>query len=227
MSAAATGRRQAVIFDLDGTLVDSAKGIAGALNQVRADRGLAPVALADVKRWVSHGAELLVTFALDSTPASVADDLAAFRAVYAGIPADPADLFPGALQTVKALHGRGLRIGVCTNKPQTLAANIVEGLGFGPFVEAVVGGAPDLEPKPDPAPLHRVMDRLGAAGDSVIYVGDSEGDAETARSAGVAFVLVCHGYLMGPREKVECAALIENLDDLLALPDSFFRPISA
>jgi phosphoglycolate phosphatase len=219
MSAPTTGPHQAVIFDLDGTLVDSAKGIAGALNRVRAGRGLGPVALADVKRWVSHGAEQLVTFALDSTPASAAADLAAFRTVYANIPADPADLFPGALETVDALHGRGFHIGICTNKPQTLAVNIVKGLGLGPFVAAVVGGAPDLEPKPDPAPLHRVMYRLGTVRDQVLYVGDSEVDAETAQSAGVAFVLVGHGYVIGPREEIQCAALIDELSDLLQLPE--------
>lgn len=214
MSAVTTGHR-AVIFDLDGTLVDSAKGIAAALNVIRADRGLEPVALADVKRWVSHGAEQLAVFALGSTPESVAADLEAFRAVYADIPADPDDLFPGAFETVKALHGRGLRIGVCTNKPQSLAAGIVDGLGLGPFVGAVVGGAPDLRPKPDPAPLHLVIDRLGAAREACLYVGDSEVDAETAQSAGVAFVLVGHGYVIGPREEIECAALIEDLGDLL------------
>jgi len=219
MSAAATGRRQAVIFDLDGTLVDSAKGIAQALSRVRADRGLGPAPLADVKRWVSHGAEQLVTFALGSTPASLAADLAAFRAVYADIPADPADLFPEALQTVEALHGRGLRIGVCTNKPQMLADNIVQGVGLARFVAAVVGGAPDLEPKPHPAPLHRVMDRLGVATDQILYVGDSEVDAETARRVGAAFALVAHGYVIGAREEIPCAMRIEALSDLLLAPE--------
>ena len=202
MSAAATGRRQAVIFDLDGTLVDSAKGIAQALSRVRADRGLGPAPLADVKRWVSHGAEQLVTFALGSTPASLA-----------------ADLFPEALQTVEALHGRGLRIGVCTNKPQMLADNIVQGVGLARFVAAVVGGAPDLEPKPHPAPLHRVMDRLGVATDQILYVGDSEVDAETARRVGAAFALVAHGYVIGAREEIPCAIRIEALSDLLLAPE--------
>ena len=218
MSAAAAGRHQAVIFDLDGTLVDSAKGIAVALNRVRASRGLSPAPLADVKRWVSHGAQQLVTFALDSSPASLAADLAAFRAIYADIPADSADLFPGALETVKALQRRGFSIGVCTNKPQTLAVNMVEGLGLGPFVAVVVGGAPDLEPKPNPASLHQVMERLGAVRDQVLYVGDSEVDAETAERAGVEFVLVGHGYVIGRREEIQCAALIDELNELLQLP---------
>jgi len=214
MSAAAT---EAVIFDLDGTLVDSAKGIATALNLIRADRGLGPVALSDVKRWVSRGAEELMVLALEATPASAGDDLAAFRAVYANIPADPADLFPGALETVRSLHARGLRIGVCTNKPQSLAVHIVDGLGLGPFVGAVVGGSPELRPKPHPESLRLVIDRLGAKGAASLYVGDSEVDAETAQAAGVAFVLVGHGYVIGPREEIACAALIETLSDLLPL----------
>jgi phosphoglycolate phosphatase len=217
MSTVATGHK-AVIFDLDGTLVNSAKGIAAALNIVRASRGLGPVAPSDVKRWVSLGAEELVACALDATPESVPGDLAAFRAVYAGIPADPADLFPGALETVQALHARGLRIGVCTNKPQALAANIVDELGLGPFMGAVVGGSPDLRPKPHPESLHLVLDRLGAVGDGALYVGDSEVDAETAQAAGVAFVLVSHGYVIGPRDQIACTALIETLGDLLQLP---------
>jgi len=217
MTDAATAPARAVIFDLDGTLVDSAKGIAAALNCLRADRGRGPVALADVKRWVSRGAEELMVHALDATPESVSGDLAAFRSVYATIPADPADLYPGALETVRSLHARGLRIGVCTNKPQALATDIVEGLGFGPFVTAVVGGSPGLEPKPHPQSLHLTLDRLGAARGRSLYVGDSEVDAETAAAAGVPFVLVGHGYVIGSREEIACMALIETLGDLLPL----------
>jgi phosphoglycolate phosphatase len=218
MTDAAPSLPRAVIFDLDGTLVDSAKGIAAALNIIRAERGQGPVALDDVKRWVSLGAEAVMVRALDATPESVADDLAAFRTVYATIPADPADLFPGALETVRSLHARGLRIGVCTNKLQSLAAHLVDGLGLGPFVSAVVGGSPGLEPKPHPQSLHLVIDRLGAQVASSLYVGDSEVDAETAQAAGVAFVLVGHGYVIGPRDEIACTALIESLSDLLQLP---------
>ena len=218
MTDAATALPRAVIFDLDGTLVDSAKGIAAALDIVRAERGQGPVALADIRRWVSLGAEELMVLALDATPASVADDLAAFRAVYAKIPVDPADLYPGALETVRSLHAQGFRIGICTNKLQSLAANIVDGLGLGPFVTVVVGGSPGLKPKPHPESLHLVIDRLGALGASSLYVGDSEVDAATAEAAGVDFVLVGHGYVIGPREEIACTALIENLGDLLQLP---------
>ena len=217
MRSAATEHLRAVIFDLDGTLIDSAKGIAAALDVIRADRGIEPVAVEDVRRWVSLGAEELVTLALGSTPVSVSEDLAAFRAAYAGVPADPADLYPGAIETLQALHERGLRLGVCTNKPQRLAAGIIEGLGLGAFFTAVVGGAPDLKPKPDPAPLHLAMDRLQVGGVASLFVGDSEVDAQTAEFAGVAFVLVGHGYAIGPTDQIKCAAVIESLGDLLNL----------
>jgi phosphoglycolate phosphatase len=220
MRSATTGRHPAVIFDLDGTLVDSAKGIAAALDVVRAGRGMGPVGLDDVRRWVSLGAEELVANALGATPASAGSNLAAFRSAYAKVPADPDDLYPGTLDVLRALAERGFRQGVCTNKPQALAANIIEGLGLGAFVSVVVGGSPDLRPKPHPESLHLVMDRLKTAPTACLYVGDSEVDAETAQLAGVPFVLVGHGYAIGPQDQIKCIAAIENLGDLLALADS-------
>jgi phosphoglycolate phosphatase len=184
-------QRAGVVFDLDGTLVDSAPGIARALNATRlAPR---PVDVETVRSLVSFGAEKLVQDALGVPDAEVATALSEFRAHYAEAPCEPGDLFEGVAAALLTFRTSGIAIGVCTNKPQGLADIVMERLGLAGLVDAVVGSTPSWPSKPDPRPLRETIKRMSNEG-PIVFVGDSVVDAKTAEAAGVPFVFATFGY---------------------------------
>ena len=211
-------RRLAVVFDLDGTLLDSAPGIAAAMNAT----GLAGRRVTEdvVRPLVSHGAEHLVRVAMGVSDGDVPAALAAFRSVYAQAPCTGDHIYPGAADVLAALGRRDVRVGICTNKPQSLAEIVVARLGLSACVDAVVGSTSERPSKPDPAPLIHVLALL-AAPDVTILVGDSLVDAQTAAAANIPFVFAAYGY--GPYEGTPDAT-IHDLAALMPALDRLFRP---
>ena len=188
-------RVRAVVFDLDGTLVDSAISIAVALNRLRARRGVpTPLDPEDVKRWVSLGAETLVRNALADAGGDNAFDLTEFRAEYATVETPVDCLYPGVLDTLRALASSGLTLGICSNKPQLLCEKVLQDTGVLYFFSAIVGGDAVAQPKPNPAHLLSVIDSLGAVNGESVYIGDSSIDVRASEAAGVPFVLARYGY---------------------------------
>ena len=143
-------------------------------------------------------------------------DLDEFRDILRGQTADPADLYPGVTAMLAALKQQGYRIAVCTNKREDIAVPYVAGLGIGPHLDAIVGGAPGRRLKPDPELCHLALERLGAPAHQAIFVGDSEIDADTALAAGFPFVLVTFGY---PHGDVAAIPADARLDGFNALPE--------
>ena len=213
MTGARAGRRAAV-FDLDGTLVDSAVAIAAALNVVRTERGASPLHADAVRPLVSRGAAHLVREVLAETAGDPVEDLAAFRRVYGAVPVDRNDLYPGAEAALQALARDGWTLGVCTNKPQRLTERLLDGMGLAPLFAAVVGGDAVEHCKPHPDHVFAILERLAAAPHEAVYVGDSEVDAEAAQAAGVPLVLVSFGYSLGPASEIACAARIDSFAEL-------------
>ncbi len=207
-------RLRALLLDLDGTLLDSAPAIVKALNVVLARRGGRPVDAPQVRKWVSFGAHRLVANAFGPWATSPDDDLAEFRSVYERQEADPADLYPGAVTMLSELTAAGLRIAVCTNKPQASARRLIDGLGLARFIEVVVGGRQDLRPKPHPDSVLEALTALQATPDQAIFVGDSEVDAGAAAAAAVSFVLATFGYAMSEPGDIKCFAAIDRLGEL-------------
>lgn len=201
----------AVIFDLDGTLVDSARGIAAALNATAASG--CEISVAMVRSLVSLGAEALVKGALNVPDHEIADTLTAFRKMYSKAPCEPEDIYPGAQEALVWLKEMKIGVAVCTNKPQGLAELVLTRLGLAPLVDVVVGGAAGLHPKPSPAPIQLTLALLNGAV-RPIFVGDSEVDARACSSAKVPFVHASFGY-----EK-----LSEGLDCVGTLSDFFELP---
>jgi phosphoglycolate phosphatase len=183
-------RRCAIIFDLDGTLVDSAIGIAAALNEV----GLAsePITVDRVRALVSKGAAHLVKETLGVSDAEVPDALRRFREIYMVDLCQPEHLFPDVERLLDCLLRWGLSLAVCTNKPQALAEGVIHRLGLTPFFSSVVGADPSRPEKPDPTPLREVVSQLN--GGTAIFVGDSMIDARTAEAAGTPFIYAAYGY---------------------------------
>lgn len=183
----------ALLFDLDGTLVDSAMTIALALNELSAVRGGGPSDVAAVRRLVSKGAPALVRDTLGSLAGDETEDVAAFRAILAGLPADPGMIFPNVIEALGALTAAGHACAVVTNKPENLARLLLDQLDMTRFFGAVVGGDTLLTCKPDPAPLHHALARLDVASPAIM-IGDSATDAWAAKKAKLPFLLYTGGY---------------------------------
>lgn len=186
---------RAIVFDLDGTLVDSAPSITVALNRIRVRRGATSnLAVETVKRWVSLGAEAVVRSALAEICEADERDLAEFRAEYAAIRTTQECLFDGFPETLNVLAAAGWALAVCSNKPQQLCVQVLEDTGISRYFSAILGGDAVPQSKPHPAHLLAALDALHAKRAASVYVGDSSIDLRTARAAGVPFLLATYGY---------------------------------
>lgn len=184
-----------IIFDLDGTLVDSAPLCAEIINELLVERGSArQVAASEARDYLTKGGAQLMTALLDSEPGDVESDLAEFRARYVARQTPVDCLFPGVATGVTALSRLGVRMAICSNKPQALCDKIVSDLGLAPHFSAVVGSVPGVPLKPAPDLALAALAGLGAAPGDCLFVGDSEVDRQTASNAGIPFVFVSYGY---------------------------------
>ncbi|MEM7641296.1 MAG: phosphoglycolate phosphatase [Pseudomonadota bacterium] len=189
-----SARPDAVVFDLDGTLVDSAASLHRACGRMLAARGLPQPDVAKVKTFVGEGVPTLVRRCLRWAGAQ--DDPTAFDdfcAIYNADPVSGTTLLPDARETLQALTTSGHPLGLCTNKPEVPTRTLLDALDLGPF-GAIAGGDTLPVHKPDPAPLLHVIRALGATPDTAIYVGDSRTDWRTAAASGVRYVHLTGGY---------------------------------
>lgn len=187
----------AVLFDLDGTLADSAGDLALALNRVRADVGLPPVPAAPLRAYASSGARGLLEAGMGVTPAHADYDALrrAFLAHYERCLAETTRLYDGVAELLDAIEARGLAWGIVTNKHARFTGPVVAALALAPRARVVVSGDTTPNPKPHPAPLLHGADVLSVAPDKCVYVGDDLRDVEAGRAAGMATIVAGYGYL--------------------------------
>ena len=193
---------KAAIFDLDGTLIDSAPGLWHAVNALLAERALPPLPLQRVAGFIGHGVGNFVRGVLASAGQVLPEaDLQAavdrFTAHYNPDPMRDCHLYPGVAALLQALDREGWAIGLCTNKPEATAREMLAICSIAPLFAAVTGGDTLPQRKPDPAPLHHTMAQLAARPGQVVFVGDSSVDAATAAGAGVPFAFHAAGYHNG------------------------------
>jgi len=209
-----------VVFDLDGTLIDSAPDMHRAVNLMLADLGCAPLTLPDIRTMVGDGASALIARALaarqcvNADPAKALDD---FLAHYEADPTNVTRTFAGVAETLERLRSIGLTLAVCTNKPTRLTEMILERLGIDRYFARVVAGDSMPFRKPDPRALMEVVDGFGAAKEATLMVGDSEVDAATAHAASVPFALMTYGYHRGPIEDISSVATLDHFGELATL----------
>lgn len=211
---------KAVVFDLDGTLIDSAPDLAAALNRLLAREGFPSIRLAEVHTMIGDGVAALVErgFAAHGRALSAGEleSLSArFVADYEPNSSVETRPFPGAIEALRALRAAGFALGVCTNKPEAATRSILAAFGMDPFIAAAVGG--DTLPgtkKPEPATLRETLRRLGAEAGQAIAVGDSPNDIAAARAAGVPIVAVTFGYSRVPPAELGADRLIGRFADL-------------
>lgn len=187
--------RRAAIFDLDGTLVDSAHSIARALAHLRAGHDAPTPDVAQVRRWVGMGARTLVGRALGRDGDASDDELASFRAAYATQPGTRDDLYPGIADALTALRDAGVTLGVCTNKPQALSEQVLAATGIASYFVAVVGGDAVAHPKPDGSHVLHTLAAMECSGLPFHFIGDTGVDAGAARASGAKFLWASWGYV--------------------------------
>ncbi|WP_424976019.1 phosphoglycolate phosphatase [Dinoroseobacter sp. S124A] len=193
-------RYKAVVFDLDGTLVDSAPDMRRAINGMLEERGRRTLTLPEAVSFVGSGARILVQRSLRAT-GGIADEeagLARFLELYETGVDHETTIYPGVMEMLGDLRAAGLALALCTNKPEGPARVLCDHLGLLPFFPVLVGGDTLPVLKPDPAPLHHAIAGLGVAPEDVLYVGDSSTDYATAQAAGIDFVFVEGGYQSRP-----------------------------
>jgi len=206
-----------IVFDLDGTLIDSAADLAAAINSMLADFGCQPLEVPEVRRMIGDGVAMLVARALATRHCRQVDPARAAEVFMRHYESDATSLttaFPGAAPALQALRAAGLPLAVCTNKPERITADILGELGLAAYFSRVVGGDSLPFRKPDPRVLLTLLETFAARPERSLLVGDSEVDAATASAAGVPFVLMKHGYRRGPAEDIRCIAALESFEEL-------------
>jgi phosphoglycolate phosphatase len=214
------GGYSAVVFDLDGTLADTAADIQQALARALATEGLPPIDVAATRLMIGGGPRLLVERALhrlgiELREAPVEKLTRAFHTEYLEQGNKLSTLFEDVESSLRQMHAAGVPLGLCSNKPDDLCRKLVADVGLKNIFDEVLGSGAGLPRKPNPAPLLRIIELLGATPEDTLYVGDSETDVVTARNAGVPVMLVSYGYTVRPASQLGADAVIPSLAELV------------
>ncbi|UPG92229.1 HAD-IA family hydrolase [Luteibacter aegosomaticola] len=208
-----------VIFDLDGTLVDSAADIAESVNRTLSDWRLPQYDVKQITGWIGEGSRQLITYAFHDagSDADIDDVMPGFLVHYAETALD-AIAYDGVVDTLAALHAQGVKLAVCTNKNEEFVRPLLEVRGMMPFIDGIVGGNTLPQRKPSGMPLKHLADAAGVPLAKTLMVGDSESDMLAARDAGVDYVLVSYGY---PKSldihTAGAKAVIDRMPELLTI----------
>ncbi|MFN7939479.1 MAG: HAD-IA family hydrolase [Bryobacteraceae bacterium] len=202
-----------LIFDLDGTLIDSQLDLVHSVNAMRQHMGLALLSQETIASYVGNGAPVLVRRALGdlATDETVARGLEYFLDYYWHHLLDFTTLYPGVREALDDFHARSVPMAVLTNKPIRFSEAIVDGLGLRQYFFRVYGGNSFEQKKPDPYGIHRLMEERPAAPHRTMMVGDSAIDIRTARNAGVKACGVTYGFQPETLEADPPDILLDNL----------------
>ncbi len=213
---------QALAFDLDGTMVDSAPGLASAVDGALTDLDLPAAGVARVATWIGNGADILITralsWALNETP-SVALQKQGRQLLdrhYANSVKGGSLLYPGVKQTLAALADNGLPLAVVTNKPTPFVAPLLKSLGIDGYFSLIIGGDDVAAKKPHPAALFLVLGKFGLLPQELLFVGDSRNDIQAAQGAGCPCIGMTYGYNYGePVAATRPDLTLDHFNDLL------------
>ncbi|WP_425476527.1 phosphoglycolate phosphatase [Thermomonas fusca] len=207
-----------VLFDLDGTLLDSAPDMVATVNRMRAARGQGPMALEALRPHVSKGSRAMSAAAFPQLGGEVPGEMIReFLDIYEQVLGRHSVLFDGVAELLDAIEAAGSRWGIVTNKPEYLARQVLPGLGWETRCAILIGGDTLAERKPHPLPLLHAAAELGAAIDDCVYVGDDRRDIDAARAAGMRSVVALWGYRPDGDQPAEWGGdvMVETSRDLL------------
>ena len=208
-----------VVFDLDGTLVDTAPDLVASLNYTIAAAGLAPVTYADLTHLVGHGAKAMIERAFAMRGHPLPDDefppmLQRFITYYSDTMPGDSKPYPGLFDALDRLAADGFKLAVCTNKLEGLAVTLIERLGMTARFAAITGGDTFVVRKPDAAHLLGTIERAGGDPQRTVMVGDSLNDFLVARNAGIPSIAVPFGYSDVPIASLQPTVIIDHFDQL-------------
>ena len=205
-------RIRAVLFDLDGTLLDTVGELSRAANRMLATLGLAPRAEDEIRNFVGKGTAKLVERCIDRDTSRLDEALAIFNEVYLEESGLGTKIYPGVMEGIEMLSADGLPLGCVTNKPEAFTLPLLRNTGLLKFFAVVVSGDTVARRKPDPMPYAHACARLGVAAGNALVVGDSANDVIAARGAGCRVLCVPYGYREGqPVESLDCDAVVDDV----------------
>jgi len=205
----------AIVFDFDGTLIDSYSAIAASVNFIRGEHGLPALTEAEVREFVGRGPDFLLSHTVPQYRPEL--DLPRYREHHPRVMLEKTSLLPGAAEVLPALHQAGKRLGLCSNKLRVFSTELLRHLGIADYFEIVLGPEDVARPKPAPDMLLAALQRFNLPAGRVLYVGDMTVDVETARAAGVDVWVVPSGS--DDRDTLTAARpdrLLESLRDIVA-----------
>lgn len=211
----------AVVFDLDGTLIDSAADIACAINLLLEHFGYTDqLNKTEVIINVGNGAKMLIKRVWESlnipiSEAELEEALAQFQRLYYPICSDNSSLYEGVLETLAILHKEGWKLAICTNKPELHAKKIMLDYGLDQWISYCCGGDTFKVKKPDPKPLLESIQRVGSLPNQTWFVGDSQVDQQTASAVGCEFIFLSFGYHNGYQPDAENTHISHHFRDIL------------
>ena len=209
----------ALVFDLDGTLVDTAPDLLGALNAALIGEGRRAVDLADLRHLVGHGARAMLVEAMRmtgeaATPERLPGLFDAFIVHYRSHIAAESRPFPGVEATLETLFRDGARMGILTNKPEELTNLLIPALNLSRFFRAIHGAGRLEVVKPDARVFHHVLEEMGGVGSGSVMIGDSATDVATARAAGVPVIVLSYGYTPVPAGELGADRVTGDFSDV-------------
>jgi phosphoglycolate phosphatase len=212
---------RALIFDLDGTLIDSKRDLIHSVNAMLAEMGRARLDEETISGYIGHGAPLLVSRALGSTAKEeeLRRALQFFLAYYEEHKMDSTCAYPGIPDALAELSRKKVPMAVLTNKPVKISVRILGSLGLASYFRVIYGGNSFETKKPDPLGANKILSQFGAPPRETMIVGDSEVDVQTARNAGTIAVAVNYGFGVHDRAQHPADIYLDKLSDLIALVD--------
>ena len=219
MSAPARFSPRAVLFDLDGTLLDTIADLADAANLALAELGRPARTQDEIHSFVGKGIPHLVrrcmTEGTQASEAEIEHAVAVFRRHYARVTGGRTRIYPGVTDTLDAMRARGLRLAVVTNKAEAFTLPLLERMAIAHYFDTVISGDTLAVKKPDPAVVNLACERLGVSAAEALMIGDSANDALAAQGAGMPVLLVTYGYSEGvPVDTIECDGLLSSVRQL-------------
>lgn len=210
----------AVLFDLDGTLLDTIRDLAEGANRMLAEIGRPPRSQAEIHSFVGKGIPNLVRRCLTEGATASEEEIdaavAVFRRHYAAVNGQDTRIYPGVVESLAVLAGQGFRLACVTNKAAAFTEPLLARMGLAGWFDAVVSGDTLAVKKPDPDVIRHACGLLGVAPEAALMIGDSENDALAARLAGAPVLLLTYGYSEGrPVDTIECDGLLSDIREAL------------